>query len=110
MTTTVFLLTGLSTVAAIVCLACVWIALGAVQQCHKRVEQLREDATRIMVLEADSQTLQAQFRRLRGRVYADERHQAPPEPPASETPEQTRARLRAQHGLPKIGGTNGKAE
>jgi len=69
-------------------------------------DELRRAVNRIAACEAQSDNLESQLIKLRGVVYQERaRNKRTVEfEPDAETPEQVRARLREQHGLPRIGG------
>lgn len=63
------------------------------------VTKLHELRVEVAGIAAAQDSLQQQLQRLRGKFYATKAL----EPPEAESPEQTRARLRAEHNLPRVG-------
>jgi hypothetical protein len=97
----VVLFTGYALLAIVAVLGAL-AAHRAADRAQHEANALRVARGRVIALEHAVEALDEKWRRLNGRV--SKAQDRPAEPPAApETPEQTRARLRAEHGLPRVG-------
>lgn len=105
------LFTVLST--SVACLAA-WVSYRWANEAAAESMAITKSKVNIALNEATIENVSTQLKKLRGDVYRMRAENGtyeaiPKEPPAPETPDQVRNRLRAEHGLPNIRG-NSSAE
>jgi len=107
--------TGLSTGFALIALACVVLCYRFAAQASADADGLHKMRVKLMAIEGEYEQLRGQFNKLRGHVYQlrteykTSGNGADDVETENESPEAVRARLREQHGLPKIGGKRSDA-
>jgi len=88
---------------AAACFFAAWVAHRAAERAAHHATQLQQARGRLIAAEHSLEALDSRLKRLNGRLDYANRREREAEEAEPETPEQTRARLRAGNGLPKVG-------